>query len=164
MSIQAGVHTLSKRSSESACVIRFCFKLFRSLFLQHQSQSYSTPANYISLYIIIYTYVHFLPWLSSPQWAKASLLSRIHYHILGLLWASDQPDAKTCTSQHTTLTTDRQPRPRRDSNQQSQQASDRRPTPETARSLTGAYIHVYIYVCIYIYIHISIYNTEICFK
>jgi hypothetical protein len=43
-----------------------------------------------------------------------------------LLWTGDQPDAKTSTWQHTTLTTDRHPCPRLDSNPQSQQASGRR--------------------------------------
>ena len=48
-------------------------------------------------------------------------------HSVGLLWTSDQPVAETSTRQHTTLTKDRHPRPRRDSNPQSQQASGRRP-------------------------------------
>ena len=39
------------------------------------------------------------------------------------LWTSDQPDAETSTSQHTTLTSDRNPCCRRDSNPQFQQAS-----------------------------------------
>ena len=50
-------------------------------------------------------------------------------HSVGLLWTSDQSVADTSTWQHTTLTRDRHPRPWRDSNQQSQQASGRRPTP-----------------------------------
>ena len=37
-------------------------------------------------------------------------------HSVGLLWTSDQPDAETSTWPHTTLTTDRHPCPRRDSN------------------------------------------------
>jgi hypothetical protein len=48
---------------------------------------------------------------------------------VGLLWTSDQLVAETSAWQHTTLTTDRHPCPRRDSNSQSQQASGRRPTP-----------------------------------
>ena len=47
----------------------------------------------------------------------------------GLLWTSDQLVAETSTRQHTTLTTDRDPCPRWDSNPQSQQASGRRRTP-----------------------------------
>jgi hypothetical protein len=38
--------------------------------------------------------------------------SRLHSdtpHSVGLLWTSDQPDAETPTSPHTTLTTDRHP-------------------------------------------------------
>jgi hypothetical protein len=41
---------------------------------------------------------------------------------------SDQPDAEICTWQHTTLTTERHPCHRRDSNPQSPQASGRRTT------------------------------------
>jgi len=40
---------------------------------------------------------------------------------------SDQPEAETSTREHTTLTRDRHPCPRRDSNTESQQASARRP-------------------------------------
>jgi len=54
---------------------------------------------------------------------------------VGLLWTSDQLVAETSTWQHTTLTTDKHPCPRRDSIPQSQQASGRRPTPQTARPL-----------------------------
>jgi len=46
-----------------------------------------------------------------------------------LLWTSDQPDAQTTTWRHTTLTTDRHPCPRQDSNLQSHLASGCRPTP-----------------------------------
>ena len=48
---------------------------------------------------------------------------------VGLLWTSDQLVAETSTLQHTTLTTERHPCPRWDSNPQSQQASCRRHTP-----------------------------------
>jgi hypothetical protein len=41
-------------------------------------------------------------------------------HSVGLLWTSDQPVAETSTWQLTTLTRDRHPCPRRDSNPQSQ--------------------------------------------
>jgi hypothetical protein len=44
-------------------------------------------------------------------------------HFVGLLWTSDQSVAETSTWQCTTLTTDRHPCPRRDSNPQSQQAN-----------------------------------------
>jgi len=47
---------------------------------------------------------------------------------VGLLWTSDQPYAETSTGQHTTLTQDRHPDIRRDSNPQFQQCSGRRPT------------------------------------
>jgi len=48
---------------------------------------------------------------------------------VGLLWTSDQLVADISTWQHTTLTTDRHPWPRWDSNPQYQQASGRRTTP-----------------------------------
>jgi len=48
---------------------------------------------------------------------------------VGLLWTSDQLVAETSTWQHTTLTTDKPPCPRWDSNPRSQKASGRRPTP-----------------------------------
>ena len=48
---------------------------------------------------------------------------------VGLLWRSDQSVAETSTWQHTTLTTDKHPCPRWDSNSQSQLASGRRPMP-----------------------------------
>jgi hypothetical protein len=50
-------------------------------------------------------------------------------HSLGLLWTSDQPVAETSTRQHTTLTRDRHPCLRRDSNTQFQQATG--PIPST---------------------------------
>ena len=59
-------------------------------------------------------------------------------HSAGLLWTSDQPVAETYTCQHTTLTTDGPPWPRRTSNFQSQQASDSGPTPWTPRPLRSA--------------------------
>jgi len=65
-------------------------------------------------------------------------------HPVGFLWTSDQPDAETSTWLHTTLTRDRHPCPRRDSNSQSQEASGRRPTPWTARPL-GSAIHHFSY-------------------
>jgi hypothetical protein len=40
---------------------------------------------------------------------------------VGLLWTSDQPDAETSTGQHTTLTKNKHPCPRRDSKLQFQQ-------------------------------------------
>jgi hypothetical protein len=49
-------------------------------------------------------------------------------HSVGPLWTSDQPDAETSTWQHTTLTRDRHPCRRRDSNPQSQRVNSRRPT------------------------------------
>jgi len=49
-------------------------------------------------------------------------------NLVGLVWTSDWPDAETSTWQHPTLTRGRHSCPRRDSNQQFQQASGSRPT------------------------------------
>ena len=54
---------------------------------------------------------------------EASRSHSVTPHSVGLLWTSDQPAAETSTWQHTTLTTDRHPCPRRDSNPQSQRAA-----------------------------------------
>jgi hypothetical protein len=55
-------------------------------------------------------------------------------HSVGLLWTSNQ----TSTWQHTTLTRDRHPLPRRNSNLQSHQSSGRIPTPLIAQPLASA--------------------------
>jgi len=53
----------------------------------------------------------------------------------GLLWTGDQLVTETSTWQHTTLTTDRHPCPRRNWNPQSQKASGGRTAPWNARPL-----------------------------
>jgi len=61
--------------------------------------------------------------LNSPQWARASSLSRLHDHTQTHDIRKDSSGraiSHTCTCQHTTLTTDRHPCPRWDSNLQSQ--------------------------------------------
>jgi len=99
-----------------------------------------------------------------PQWAgRASSLSRIRDHTeldtpqsVGLLWTSDQPDAQTSTSQHTTLTTDRHPWPRRDSNPQSQQASalDRRLRPNSRHQTNKMHLQICITVSHWTLLHV----------
>jgi hypothetical protein len=68
--------------------------------------------------------------------------TRTHTHSLSLCivlpWIRDRPVAETCNWKHTTLTRDRHPYYRRDSNLQSQKACGCRPTPETARPLESA--------------------------
>ena len=73
------------------------------------------------------------PWCNNPSGA-----SRSHSdtpHPIWLLWTSDQSYSETVTWQHTTLTTDRHPCPRRDSNPQFQQVSNRRPTDGAATGI-----------------------------
>jgi hypothetical protein len=53
-------------------------------------------------------------------------------HSVRLLWTSYHPDAETSAWQHTTLTRDRHPCHRRDSNPQSQQTNGHRLTPYTS--------------------------------
>ena len=62
-------------------------------------------------------------------------------HLIRLLWTSDQPDIQNSTWQHKTITRDRHPCPRWESNPQFQQANGRRPTLQTARSLGSALSH-----------------------
>ena len=59
-------------------------------------------------------------------------------HSVGLLWTRDRPVVNTTTWQHTIIR-DRHPRPRRDSNPQSQQASGSKPTTETAGDIVVNY-------------------------
>ena len=61
---------------------------------------------------------------------------------VGPLWTSDQFVADTYTWQHTIITTNRHPCLRWDSNPQSQQASGRRPKPQTVRPLGPATLYV----------------------
>jgi len=57
---------------------------------------------------------------------------------VGLLWMSDQLGSEISTWQYTTLTTEKHPYHRQDSNPQPQQASGRRTTPLTARPPVSA--------------------------
>ena len=76
-------------------------------------------------------------------------------HSVGLVWTSDQLVAGTSTWQHTTLTRDRYPYPRRVSNPQSTQASGRRPTSYNARPLGPAIWCYYRGNC---FIHTSLFQ------
>jgi len=58
-------------------------------------------------------------------------------HSVGRHWASVQPDAETSTWQHTR---NRHSCSRQDSNLQSQQTSEHRPTPYTNNTLTNIYL------------------------
>ena len=59
-------------------------------------------------------------------------------HSVGLLWTSDQPVTVNSTLQHTTLTTDKHTCQRRDSNPQSQQASNTHNTHNRQTSMPKA--------------------------
>jgi hypothetical protein len=81
-------------------------------------------------------------WRNSPQWATASSFTRFLDHTQWRATVGRIPlefVAETSTWQHTTLTTDRHPCPRCDSNPQYQQQNGRRRTPYTARPLGPAF-------------------------
>jgi hypothetical protein len=63
----------------------------------------------------------FLPKQSMCRGTLLHLITLDDTHTVGLLWTTDQRDAETSTRQHTTLTRERQPCPRRDSYPKSQQ-------------------------------------------
>jgi hypothetical protein len=74
-------------------------------------------------FVILYDYLHFhgvtAPVGQGPLIIEASRSHSDPPHLIGLLRPSDQPDEEICTRQHTTLTKDRDPCLRRDSNPQS---------------------------------------------
>ena len=95
----------------------------------------------LAIYSLVVTLRFFLLVVPQPLVGLFAIqASRSHSRpqSVGPVWASDQPDAETCTWQHTTFTTDRHPCPWRYSNPQSQQASGGRPTSWTARPMASA--------------------------
>jgi len=66
---------------------------------------------------------------------EASRSHSVTPHLTGLLWTSDHPDAGTSTRQHTTITTDRYPCPRRGFTRNTK--SERPQTHALDRSPTG---------------------------
>jgi len=81
-------------------------------------------------------------------------------HSVRLPWTNGQPDTETCIWQHTTLTTDSHPRPRRDSNPQSQQAND----PDPPLRPRGHWDRLYVCMCVYIYIHTHTHTHQVFWK
>ena len=65
-------------------------------------------------------------WFLAPHRWGFYIIHNDAPHSVGLLWTSGHSVAETSTWQHTTLTTDRHPCPRWDSNPRSQQASGRK--------------------------------------
>ena len=62
------------------------------------------------------------PTAPRPSHCRGTTITLRHITLVRLLWISVQSDVETSTWQHTTIKRDRQPRLRRDSNPQSQQA------------------------------------------
>jgi len=109
---------------------------FEGLLLEEKKQLTLVYVNYI--FFRIFPKFTFLVWLLIPNYCSCKGLflylttfndkhththTHTHTHSVGLPWTSDQPVAETSTWQHTTLTRDRNPCPRLDSNPQSQEAS-----------------------------------------
>ena len=88
--------------------------------------------------VFFYLYATALQWAMASSIHEVSISPQWRTTVGRTLWTSDQLVAETSTWQHTTLTTDRHPYRRRDSNPQLQQASGCRPTPKTARPLGQA--------------------------
>jgi hypothetical protein len=85
-------------------------------------------------------------WCNSPRAPSLPWLhnhTQLHHTLIGLLSTSDQPDTNTPMWQHTTLTRDRYPCPRQDSNSQSQQENSCRLMPYTAQPLGSAKMFKY---------------------
>ena len=83
---------------------------------------------YIQWYISYFSSVT-IDWYLAPHRWGFSITHSDAPQSVGLLWTSGQLVAETSTWQHSTLTTDRYPYPRWDSNPRLQLASGRRPTP-----------------------------------
>jgi hypothetical protein len=92
----------------------------------------------------VYNFRVIFPMAQQPPVGQDLLIieaSRSHSdtpHSVGLFWTGNQPVAETSIWQHITVTRDRHPCPRWDSNPQSQQANGCRPTPYTAWLLGSA--------------------------
>jgi hypothetical protein len=90
--------------------------------------------------ITLFNNIHFFfPLSDSFQWARSSSLSRFHYHTHTHHTRYDSsgrvfnPTRRPLSENTQTFTRDKHPYTQRDSNPHSRQASDRRPTPSTAR-------------------------------
>jgi hypothetical protein len=98
---------------------------------------------YIQWYI---SYIQFQSDLFYVWLLKNEVSTRISHsdapQSVGFLWTSDHLVAKNSTWQHITLTTERHPCPRWDSNPPSQEASGLRPTPQTAIPLGQATLRI----------------------
>ena len=102
----------------------------------------------IVLWPLLNVKIFFCFWRNILQWATTSSFTRFLDHTQRHITVgrtpptSDQLVAKTSIWQHTTLTTDRHPCLRWDSNPQSQQASGGRSTPYTAQPLGLAMLRI----------------------
>jgi hypothetical protein len=79
---------------------------------------------------------------------------------VGLLWTSDQLVANTSTWQHTTLTTDKYPRPQWDSNPRSQQVSGHRPLTCWDRVFESHCGHGYLSVVSVVCCQVEVFATS----
>jgi hypothetical protein len=118
---------------------------FMSINYECQTEKWIKTLHDCHLFVLHYTKI-FTFFHGSTALMSLGLLtvevSRSHSdtpHSVGLFWTSDRPVAETSTWQHTTLTRDRHPCRRWDSNPQSQQPRGRRPTSYSARPPASAH-------------------------
>ena len=122
--------------------------LIQSRFFRHVMKK----TFYIGLIYFYYHYYYFhdttAPRRQRPPHCRGFTITLRHTTLGRTPLGEWSPDAGTSTWQHTTLTTDKHPYPRRDSNPQSQQASGHRLTSLTARPLGSTIIIIIIIIII----------------
>ena len=118
------------RNLTVAVMVKNCPKARNSLVLFWARWIQSTSSHPVSFGYILFVFGATAPSGAGPPHSRGFLITHNDApQSVGLLWTSDELVAETSTWQHTTLTTDKHPCPRWDSNPQSDQASGRRPTP-----------------------------------
>jgi hypothetical protein len=99
------------------------------MYMSMYTRMYTQANTDMHTHVHTHTHTHFCSMAGHPLVGLGLLtfqVSRPHTdtpHSGGLLWTSDRPIADTSTLQHTTLTRDRHPCPRQDSNPQYRQAN-----------------------------------------
>ena len=101
----------------------------RLIYTRPFSHAHSTFLHFFNSVVKLQNFFFFTMAQQPPVGQSLLIIEDSWSHSVGLLWTSDQPEEETSTWRHTTLTRDRRPCHRRDSNPQSQQASGCKPTP-----------------------------------
>ena len=127
-------HNANWQYQHTTALFSLCFSLSLSLHWNQQSTEYSISqwTGQIEWYVRNASSDTFFYWspVTKVIWYGSSFMRFLDApQSAGHLWTSGQFVAETSTWQHTTLTTDKRPCLRWDSNPRTQQASGRRPTP-----------------------------------